>query len=227
MNDAFSTYQAAQKDMWKLFKEGMSPQEIDVMVAKQKEILQKARAQITLPEFQALIDTGIAELQESLKYEKEEAQHRQDLFHAPAANWKTTDLQGNPHALADYKGKIVVLDFWYRGCGWCMLAMPLVKAAAEHFAGKPVVFLAMTTDDPKSKDADFVVKNMGLTYPTLYAGDIAKDYKISGFPTLLILDQNGVVKDIDEGYSSNLRDKIEQKVDELLKAAPVTAAPAG
>jgi thiol-disulfide isomerase/thioredoxin len=136
---------------------------------------------------------------------------------APALDWKTTDLKGASHALADYRGKVVVLDFWNRGCGWCMLAMPQVKEAAAHFAGRPVAFLAMSTDAADSRDADFVVEKMAIPYPTLHADEVAKAYNVNSFPTLLVLDQKGVVRTIHSGYTKDLREKLEASVDALLK----------
>ena len=44
---------------------------------------------------------------------------------APA--FSLEDQQGKTVKLADFKGKVIVLDFWYRGCGWCIMAMPQIK----------------------------------------------------------------------------------------------------
>ena len=227
MSDELSIYLSARKEAQALFSEsGMAIQQIDAAAAKYKEILQKARARLKLPEFQKEIDEDITDTPEMVSYEKNSAQQRDRLFQTPPADWKTPDIEGHPHALSDFKGKVVVLDFWYRGCGWCMVAMPQVKEVAEHFANQPVVVLGMTTDTPDSKDAAFVVQKMQLTYPTLYAKEIAASYHIQVYPTLLILDQNGVVKDILCGYSPNLRDEVEKKVEALLKTGtPTPSAP--
>ena len=56
------------------------------------------------------------------------------------------------------------MDFWYRGCGWCMYAMPQVKQLAEDYKDKPVVVLGMNTDR-NEEDARFVVKELGLDVP--------------------------------------------------------------
>ena len=51
----------------------------------------------------------------------------------PAAKWKTKDLAGKTHAFADYRGKVVILDFWYRRCAYCIKAMPQVARIAREF----------------------------------------------------------------------------------------------
>jgi peroxiredoxin len=57
------------------------------------------------------------------------------------------DVDGKPFRLGDYRGKVVVLDFWYRGCGWCIKAMPQLNALAGQFEGRPVALLGMNTDN--------------------------------------------------------------------------------
>ena len=44
-----------------------------------------------------------------------------------AWDWEAKGIDGTVHRLSEYRGKVVVMDFWYRGCGWCMGAMPKIK----------------------------------------------------------------------------------------------------
>ena len=132
-----------------------------------------------------------------------------------AAEWETKDLEGKPHSLKDYRGKVVILDFWYRGCGWCIRAMPQVKELAEDFRDEPVAVLGMNTDR-KEEDARFVVEEMGLNYPNLKAEGLPEKYRVRGFPTLIIIDQEGKVADIHVGYSPTLREEVAKTVRGLL-----------
>jgi thiol-disulfide isomerase/thioredoxin len=145
----------------------------------------------------------------------ETAALREKLVGKPSVDWSTTDLEGNPHALKDYRGKVVVLDFWYRGCGWCILGMPQIKDVAAQFQGKPVAVLGMN-DDEKEDDATLVVQKLGLTYPNLKAKGLPDKYEIEGFPTLLILDQQGIVREVHVGYSPTLGDDVIKIVEHLL-----------
>ena len=117
---------------------------------------------------------------------------------AGARPWETKDLEGKTHSLEGYKGKVVILDFWYRGCGWCIRAMPQMKELAQDFKGQPVAVLGMNTDR-EEKDAKFVVDEMGLNYPVLKAEGLPEKYRVRGFPTLIIVDQAGKVADIHVG----------------------------
>ena len=60
-----------------------------------------------------------------------------------AAELESDDLEGKPMKLADYRGKVVVLDFWATWCGPCVAAMPRLIEIQKRFRDRPVVFLAL------------------------------------------------------------------------------------
>ena len=111
----------------------------------------------------------------------------------PSPAWQTTDLSGGQRSIDGCRGKVVVLDFWYRGCGWCIRAMPQIKEVAAHHQGRPVEVLGMNTDDDEA-DARFVIDKLALNYPTLKAEGLPEKYGVRGYPTLVVIDQVGVVR---------------------------------
>ncbi len=125
------------------------------------------------------------------------------------------DLDGRTHSLDQYRGKVLVLDFWYRGCGWCMRAMPQVKRVASHYRGRPVAVFGMN-NDRSLDDAKFVVREMQLDYPVLRSQEMPGKYGVQGFPTLIIIDKQGKVADIHVGYSPQLFEDVTAVVDRLL-----------
>jgi thioredoxin-related protein len=72
--------------------------------------------------------------------------------------------------------------------------MPQIKEVAAHFQDRPVAILGMNTDENED-DARFVVEKMELRYTNLKAAGLHKKYHVTGFPTLLILDQDGVIRE--------------------------------
>lgn len=56
-------------------------------------------------------------------------------------HWVSTNLVGEPRRRTDYIGKVVILDFWYRGCGHCFLALPKVKALHAKYKDRGVVVM--------------------------------------------------------------------------------------
>lgn len=135
----------------------------------------------------------------------------------PAPNWKLRDLDGNVYALKDFKGKVLLLDFWYRGCPWCIRVMPELSKLADDFKSKPVRVVGLNIDkDPA--DAKFAMKKLNLSYPTLRALGIPKLYGVTGYPTLFLIDQKGIVRDAHIGYSPNIGRKLARQVRALLES---------
>src|SRR5439155_1184551 len=164
------------------------PAQADALITDAKSVVEKARDQAKSEVVKSELDTILKNHQEYAKYAKEGADRFKETLNKPAADWQASDIDGKPAKLADYRGKVVVMDFWYRGCGWCMYAMPQVRKLSEDFAGKPVVVLGMNTDQDE-KDARFVIDAMGLKYPTIKATGIPEKYGVQGFPTLIVIDQ--------------------------------------
>jgi peroxiredoxin len=193
-----------------------------------EECLDKAEA--GLKEIEPLLNTSLVRgmLANKLKQHESTRQYYIDMgrefgpqIDKPSQDWKTADLAGTPHALADYRGKVVVLDFWYRGCGWCIRAMPQMKQLVDDFAGQNVAIMGINSDQDKN-DAQFVIDKLELNYPTLRNGeDPTKDrinakYLIHGWPTLVVIDSKGIVRHFHSGYSPTLRHDLGQKIRELL-----------
>ena len=137
----------------------------------------------------------------------------------PVPDWEATDLEGHTHRSADYHGKVVVLDFWFRNCGFCLRGMPALKAVAEHFAESPVAILGMNTDT-EEKDARYVVDALKLPYPNLKAKDLVEKFPVTGFPTEVLIDQNGIIRKIRLGYSADAGEELSAEIDKLLTQAP-------
>jgi thiol-disulfide isomerase/thioredoxin len=198
--------------------------EADARVEQAKQIWTALRDEVTSEVVQEAIDRQIAQHDSYRSYLIESAQEKAKVLGQPAVDWESTDLDDKPHKLADYKGKVVVLDFWYRGCGWCIRAMPQINQVAEEYAGAPVAVLGMNTDSD-IEDAKFVAEAMKLKYPSVRIDrELPPQYGVRGFPTCVIIDQAGVVRDMHVGYSATLRESLKGSIDRLLKNNPVETA---
>jgi thiol-disulfide isomerase/thioredoxin len=222
----FATFFAAQEQ----YQAKMSAVETDAahadeLIAAAEALLTKARDSVTSGDVTHELNELIKHHEQYAKYAKDDAGRFDAILNKPAPDWETSDIDGHPAKLADYRGTVVVMDFWYRGCGWCMYAMPQVKQVAEDFSGKPVIVLGMNTDR-EEKDARLVIDTLGLKYPTIKAEGIPQKYGVQGFPTLIVIDQDGIVRKVHVGYSPTLRDDIGKKIRELLEKPAATAKPA-
>lgn len=137
---------------------------------------------------------------------------------APA--WELKDASGKAVSLADFKGKIVVMDFWGTWCGWCVKAMPAIEQVHQKYKHKGVVVLGMNTEnDPNADPAGFMRRNNYTYGLILKAETITQKYKVFGFPTLYVIDGTGKVIGAESGYSPDLAEKLSKIIDE---ASPKT-----
>lgn len=112
---------------------------------------------------------------------------------APAFTLK--DVDGNTKTLADYKGKVVVMDFWATWCPPCRAVMPTFQKLHEKYKDKDVVILGMNAEMGQGKGDPVKFKHDNkYTYPTLLKAEpAASKYKVAGLPTFYIIDQAGKV----------------------------------
>lgn len=182
------------------------------------DILRHARSSVTLPMFTTELDKMLSKHDRVAEFYKREAEHVAGLLGKPAADWTLKDLAGQSHALADYRGKVVLLDFWYRGCGWCIEAMPELEKVAGDFKNEPFVVLGMNSDEDE-QDARLVADKMHLNYAiTLRSPEIPAKYGVHAFPTFILIDPAGIVREVRDGYSPHLREELDQAVRKLLPA---------
>lgn len=191
----------------------------EAILAEAKAKLGEARAGLKSPVFLDAVAQTLDQHDTTAKYHAEEAKERAERLGKMAADWEAKDVDGKTHHLADYRGKVVVLDFWYRNCGWCMYAMPQISRLAETFRDAPVAVLGMCTDE-NEKDARAVVEAMGLKYPTVKAAGIPEKYGVTAFPTLIVIDQAGTVREVHVGYSPRLYDELSGLIRRLLDDKP-------
>src|SRR5262249_51511315 len=99
--------------------------------------------------------------------------------------------------------------------GWCIRAMPALEKVSEHYKDQAVVLLGMNTDQD-TNDAKFVVEKLGLNYANLKAEGLPEKFKVHGFPTMIVIDREGRIRDFHIGYSSTLEQDLTRKIDHLL-----------
>jgi thiol-disulfide isomerase/thioredoxin len=106
-----------------------------------------------------------------------------------------TTLAGRPLSLADYRGKVVVVDFWSDACAPCQHEEPWFEALSEEDAGKGVQFVGIDERDNRAAGQSFE-RQHHVTYPSLYDRDDAYVLDFPGAappstPTTIVLDPQG------------------------------------
>lgn len=114
-----------------------------------------------------------------------------------AVDFKLKTPDGKEIKLSDYRGKVVLLDFWATWCPPCRKGIPDLISIQNEFKDD-VIVIGVSLDQGKTiKDVEPFMKNYGINYPVVLGDQkIAMDYgNIQAIPTSFIIDQNGNIVD--------------------------------
>ena len=113
----------------------------------------------------------------------------------PAPELKARDMNGAPKTLADYRGKVVLLNFWASWCPPCLREMPSMERLRLKMEGRPLEIVALASAE-SSDDAKIFLSKMKLGFPILLDpdGSNTKRWKVFALPTSFLLDAKGRVR---------------------------------
>lgn len=139
----------------------------------------------------------------------------------PAYDFSLTDSDGNEVSLSDYKGKVVVLDFWATWCPPCRKEIPGFVALQNKYKDQGVEVVGVSLDDGWGPVRPFM-KSYNVNYTIVLAdqsvaGDLVAQYgNFRGIPTTFIIDREGMIRERHEGYAPP--EFFEKAVQKVLKA---------
>jgi len=129
--------------------------------------------------------------------------------------WTLTDRDGNEVSLESMRGSVVVLDFWATWCGPCVTVMPEIQSLFESYPHDQVHVYGVNTWE--SGDPASFMDESGFTYGLLLEGDeVAAEYKVTGIPTMYIIDQEGRIAFVEVGANPEIGEMLTSAVDNLL-----------
>ncbi len=131
-----------------------------------------------------------------------------------APNIVGKDLQNQPLDLHDYRGKVVVISVWFTGCGPCMALSPKEQHLIETYKERPFALLGVCCDETIDK-AQKTATEHKMNWPCWFDGQngpIARDLNVLQWPTIYVLDKDGIVvaKDLHG-------DELDKKIAQLME----------
>jgi thiol-disulfide isomerase/thioredoxin len=129
------------------------------------------------------------------------------------------DLDGTGLKLSSYRGKVILLVFWASWCGPCMSAVPQEKSLVEHFKSRPFVMIGVNCDGSKTAATKTVVEHQ-ISWRSFWngkegpGGPIAVAWNVRGWPTVYVLDQQGVIR-----YKNVIGKQLDDSLEKLVSAA--------
>jgi len=135
---------------------------------------------------------------------------------SPAPEWELKDLNGKPVKLSDFKGKVVILDFWATWCPPCRMEIPGFIELQQKYAEKGLVVIGVSLDDEPDVVKTFM-KRQGVNYSVVLANSkVTDDYGgIEGIPSTFIIDRTGAIVSKHVGFVP--KERFEAEIAPLLK----------
>ena len=167
----------------------------------------------------------------------------EDLVDKPAPAFALTVLDGPGRTRSltladDLKGKIVLLDFWATWCGPCLAELPEIQGLIDDYARRApegVVVVALSQDAEPAElegvrrkvEATLTEKDLSLASGPV--GRVAIDpqqaigdaFHVTGYPTLVLIDGEGVVRAVQVGYRPGVRDRLADQIDAIREGRPL------
>jgi thiol-disulfide isomerase/thioredoxin len=106
-----------------------------------------------------------------------------------------------PIALSQYRGQVVMLNFWASWCAPCRREMPILDSIQRRY--KPLGFALVGVNvEPDAREAEVFLRQTPVSFPIAYDAQskVSKLYNVAGMPSTVILDRKGTVRFVHRGY---------------------------
>src|ERR1700734_3673414 len=136
----------------------------------------------------------------------------------PAPAFTLTALSGEQSALSQYKGQVIMVNFWATWCGPCQQEMPLLDQMYKKYkpAGFTLIGVNVDKDAPPVKD---LLARKPVSFPVLLdpANQVSKAYHVDEMPSSVIIDRKGQIRYVHRGYKPGDENEYQDLIRKLIR----------
>jgi peroxiredoxin len=136
----------------------------------------------------------------------------------PAPDFALKSSTGENLRLSEYRGDVVMINFWATWCGPCRQEMPLLDDLYARYERVGFTLLGVNIDDD-SRRAMQMIDELGVNFPVLFdsSKNVSKLYDVEAMPVTVLVDREGTVRHIHHGYKPGYEDKYLTEIRALLR----------
>lgn len=137
----------------------------------------------------------------------------------PAPNFTLKSIAGSNLKLSEYRGQVILLNFWASWCGPCRQEMPILESLHNRYKDLGFTVLGVNVEKDPSKAQEYL-KEVSVTFPILLdtQNSTSELYNVEAMPTTVIIDRDGNMRYLHKGYKSGFEDKYEQEIKVLIRS---------
>jgi peroxiredoxin len=141
-----------------------------------------------------------------------------DLAGQPAPDFALKSSTGENLRLSEYRGDVVMINFWATWCGPCRQEMPLLDQLYSRYQRVGFSLLGVNIDDDSSRAMD-MIRELGVSFPVLFDSrkEVSKLYDVDAMPVTVLVDREGNVRHIHKGYKPGYEDIYLDQIRALLR----------
>jgi peroxiredoxin len=135
-----------------------------------------------------------------------------------APDFALKSSSGQNLRLSEYRGDVVMINFWATWCGPCRQEMPELEAIYQKYQSLGFTILGINVDKDRAM-AGKVLNSTPLSFPILFDSDnaVTELYQVDAMPTTVIVDRNGKVRFIHRGYKPGYEDEYVKQIKTLIR----------
>ena len=141
-----------------------------------------------------------------------------ELVKGEAPNFTLKSLRGDNFKLSEHRGEVIMLSFWATWCEVCQQGMPVLNELYLRYRDEGFTLFSINTQKDKAKVRK-ALRNMQIAFPVLFdeTHEVSKQYEVEDMPSTYIIDRDGNLRYMHNGFAPGYEDVFQKQVRELME----------
>lgn len=141
-----------------------------------------------------------------------------DLSGLPAPDFALKSATGENLRLSEYRGDVVLINFWATWCGPCRQEMPLLDQLYTRYERVGFSLLGVNIDDDSARAME-MIRELGVSFPVLFDArkEVSQLYNVDAMPVTVLVDREGTVRYVHKGYKPGYEEMYLDQIRSLLR----------